>query len=331
MRLVQRPECKLCGHSGRVLYDRLQDRLFSAPGTWTLRECVNPACGVLWLDPEPAEEDLGLLYRSYYTHGGGPRRNGYLRHAFKTFSAGVLKGTPVIRDRKKLQHLYVDELEPGDLLEVGCGAGGRLRLFASMGWHVTGQDVDATAGSEAARESGVEVHVGPLAQLVERGRRFDAIVINHVIEHVLGPVDFLRSCFALLRPRGELICVTPNAHGWGHHAFGVNWMSLDPPRHITLFTIDALRAAARRAGFQSAELFTTCANAQVFAAGSLEIERKGRYDMHGVPPWRTELLSMVAQLRALHAFRKNSQSGDELVLRCQAQAVTQGVHYLHSH
>lgn len=304
---------------GKVLYAGLQDRLFSAPGTWSLRQCPQQSCGALWLDPEPSEEDMGLLYASYYTHGAQSSQRSRVRHAFRVLTAGLLKSTPIIRERKKLQHLFVDELKPGELLEVGCGAGGRLTLFASMGWHVMGQDVDAAAAAEAVRHSGAEVHVGPMVRLVELGRRFNVIVINHVIEHVLQPVEFLGTCLQLLRPGGEVICVTPNARSWGHRAYGVNWMSLDPPRHVTIFTIAALHAAARTAGFESPRLFTTCANAQAFATGSLEIARTGRYDMTGIPAWSTELRSAVAQLRALRAFRSDAESGDEIVLRCHVR------------
>jgi 2-polyprenyl-3-methyl-5-hydroxy-6-metoxy-1,4-benzoquinol methylase len=318
MRLLARSTCKLCGRPGRELYGGLHDRLFSAPGTWSLKECPEASCGLLWLDPEPGEEDIGLLYRSYYTHGAGPDRESGLRRLFRILLAQLLKGTPVIRDRKKLARLFVDEFKSGDLLEVGCGAGHRLAQFAQMGWRVLGQEIDAEAAAGAARQSGVAVHVGPLAELRERGLSFDVIVINHVIEHVVQPVDFLGTCLQMLRPRGEIICVTPNARSWGHGAFGSNWMSLDPPRHVSLFTAAALRTAARNAGFDSAQVFTTCANAQAFAAGSLEIANTGRYDMNRLPSWRTELLSVLAQLRALRAFLKNRDSGDELVLRCQA-------------
>lgn len=317
MKVVARSHCKVCGGAGKVRYAGLQDRLFSAPGTWNLMECPAADCGLLWLDPEPAEDDIGLLYGTYYTHGALASPESHVRHAFRMLSAGLLKATSVIRERKKLQHSYVDELAPGQLLEVGCGAGGRLAIFARMGWHVTGQDVDSAA-AEAARQSGVEIHVGPVSELRDRGRRFDAIVINHVLEHVARPIDLLHTCLQLLRPGGELICVTPNAWSWGHAAFGVNWMSLDPPRHLSLFTSAALRRAAQAAGISSAELFTSCANAQAFAAGSLEIERSGRYDMNGTLSWRAEILSVLAQLRALREFRENPQSGDELILRCQA-------------
>src|SRR5438093_674807 len=65
--VVEAALCPLCGASGRVRYSQLRDRSWSAPGTWSFRECV--ACGHLWLDPCPVAEEIGRLYASYYTHG----------------------------------------------------------------------------------------------------------------------------------------------------------------------------------------------------------------------------------------------------------------------
>jgi hypothetical protein len=96
-------------------------------------------------------------------------------------------------------------------------------------------------------------------------------------------------------------------------------MSLDPPRHISIFTPAAMRMASRMAGYESAELLTSCANVEAFALGSFEIAAKGRYDMDGAASWRSQALAAIAQLRALRAFRKDPQSGDELVLRCRIQ------------
>jgi SAM-dependent methyltransferase len=236
----------------------------------------------------------------------------------RAFYRNLLNATRINTERRKLQALFVDELPPGDLLEVGCGAGGRLPLFKALGWRVTGQDVDPVAANEAQRSTGAEVHIGSIEDLARAQRRFDAIVVNHVIEHVVDPVALLRVCRSMLRPRGSLICVTPNARSWGHRQFGANWMSLDPPRHISLFTPSALRMASRMAGYESEEVLTSCANVEAFALGSFEIAAKGRYDMNGATSWRSQALAAVAQFRALREFRKDPQSGDELVLRWRA-------------
>jgi 2-polyprenyl-3-methyl-5-hydroxy-6-metoxy-1,4-benzoquinol methylase len=322
MRTVPRPNCKLCGSTGEVLHADLRDRLFSAPGTWQLKRCSNAACGLLWLDPEASEEDVGLLYQGYYTHGASGDRKSALRQAlrspFRMAWAAMLRVTPISKERRRLETLFIDELPPGDLLEVGCGAGERLPLFAARGWRVTGQEVDPEAAAQARRIRGVEIHVGPVEELAARGRRFNAIVMNHVIEHVSDPVGLLRTCLSMLRPAGGLICVTPNAISWGYRAFGSDWIGLDPPRHLTMFAPTTLRAAARMAGHRDPEVSTSCANAQAFALGSFEMALTGRFDMRGRPSWRSKLLSVLAQFRALNEFRRNPDSGDELILRCRA-------------
>src|ERR1700693_5419422 len=68
IRTRPQPACLLCGTAGQVLYASLTDRLFSAPGLWQLKQCPSPGCGLVWPDPAPLEEDLGLAYQMYYTH-----------------------------------------------------------------------------------------------------------------------------------------------------------------------------------------------------------------------------------------------------------------------
>jgi hypothetical protein len=43
---------------------------------------------------------------------------------------------------------------------------------------------------------------------------------------------------------------TPNLEGVGHRVFGRDWVGLDPPRHLVLFTRRALVEALRGAGFE---------------------------------------------------------------------------------
>jgi rhamnosyltransferase len=318
LKTVPRPQCKFCGGAGEVLFEELRDRHLSAPGTWQLKRCRNPGCGLIWLDPEASAEDVEALYRDYYTHGVSDRSVGLVRSALRCAYGWALNATPIGRQRKRFEKLFVDDLPPGELLELGCGAGERLPVFAALGWRVTGQEIDAAAAAQARRTSGAEIYVGPVEELAARGRRFDAIVMNHVIEHAFDPVGLLRTCLAMLQPGGTLICVTPNAASWGCREFGANWIGLDPPRHVTMFAPSTLRAAARMAGHPQPEVSTSCANAQAFALGSFEMASRGRYDMRSRASWRSQLLSVLAQLRALNEFRRNPESGDELILRCRA-------------
>ena len=55
--------CYLCRSNGSVLFDGFADRLCSVPGSWKLRRCTDPTCGLVWLDPAPVEEDPHAAFR----------------------------------------------------------------------------------------------------------------------------------------------------------------------------------------------------------------------------------------------------------------------------
>jgi 2-polyprenyl-3-methyl-5-hydroxy-6-metoxy-1,4-benzoquinol methylase len=299
------------------LHAKLKDRLFAAPGRWNLSQCPAPGCGLIWLDPEPAADEIPGLYGSYYTHQFRPDAAGIFRRAVGRAYSAFLDLTRVGGERRRLRSVYLPFASGKTLLELGCGSGERLARLVELGWEVTGQEVDPTAAEGAARRTGVRVHVGPVEDLVAAGRRFDAVVMNHVIEHVLEPVALLASCRRLLAPDGDLISVTPNSRSWGYRQFGKDWLFLDPPRHIVLFNPDTLQRAARNAGFERISVWSTCANAQAVAEGSLKIASSGRHDMTHRLDLRTEWRAFLLQLEALRAFRADSMSGDELVIRCR--------------
>jgi SAM-dependent methyltransferase len=273
--------CPLCHAPGDVLYRDLRDRLFHAPGQWTLKHCR--ACVIAWLDPMP--DDLARAYENYYTHHESPAPSGSQRVYRR-----LLRLTPLYRERERLNLMFLDNVPPGRLLEVGCGSGQRLAAFRARGWQTEGQEIDSRAPEG--------VHIGPLHELALPESSYDAVVMNHVIEHVPDPVALLGECRRLLKPGGAFVATTPNLDSHGHRRFGETWVALDPPRHLHLFTPGSLQAVAGRAGFAHAEVWTTGARAVSIALGSLALQRQGRYDMLARPGLADSLRAVLFQLRA---------------------------------
>jgi SAM-dependent methyltransferase len=75
---------------------------------------------------------------------------------------------------------------------------------------------------------------------------FDLVTCQHVIEHIADPQTFLRAVGAFLRPGGRLLLVTPNARSLGHRLFRDDCYSLDPPRHLVLYTVPGIRRLVRQ-------------------------------------------------------------------------------------
>lgn len=312
------PNCFLCGTAGKVLYTNLTDRLFSAPGVWQIKRCPQAGCGLLWLDPVPIEDDLPLVYATYFTHE--PRAiaaRGAGRSLVHGLYRGLLCATGLARQRADFQSFYLRGTAPGRLLDVGCGEGGQLAGLQAMGWQVEGQDIDPAAAEQARIQHGLQVHVGSLHDVALPDAVFDVVTMSHLIEHVYDPVALLKECHRILKPGGSVVAVTPNVKSYGHECFQSNWMPLEPPRHLHMFSPTTLVRVARLAGFAEQECWTTAANAQFFAESSRNIERTGRHTVGTRPGLWLGLQTLAFQFwaMAVHAVRRDS--GDECVLRAR--------------
>ena len=325
IRTEPHPHCYLCGTAGDPLYQGLHDRLYAAPGEWSLRRCQNSACGLVWLDPMPLPSEVWKAYTNYYTHGGDngeQRAPGMRAHIF-----ALLKGTyrvalyltPFHSARRRLARMHLDGIKPGRLLEVGCGSGERLALLRSMGWEVVGQEVDASAAQHARDHYGVEVRVGSLEAIGLPEASFDAVVTNHVIEHVPDPVGLLAACNRFLKDGGLLCVVTPNIESYGRRHFGLSWMALDPPRHLYLFSPRTLMAVAEKVGISGGRCRTSAANAEIVAAGSIDIRVGGRHRLGTTSRFSHRIRAFLFQWRAWFVWLLQPDSGEECILWAKKQ------------
>jgi SAM-dependent methyltransferase len=292
-----------------------------------MRRCDDPGCGLLWLDPAPAEEDLPRAYAGYHTHtasrlrsawdaalrrwlreGHYAARFGYrVRQGWaKRLLALVLLPNPWIRE--ELDRL-IFSLEPrpgGQVLDVGCGSGRSLAELRDLGWQVEGVDFDPEAVAAAAQR-GLSVRVGSLEQHRYPPASLDAVLMSHVLEHVADPIGLLAEGRRILRPGGRLLLITPNGASLGHDRFGRDWRGLEPPRHLQVFTRGALAHAAARAGLRTAALRTTA-----YAAAWIHAEsRRGRGDAHP-SPYDAESRRFAREER--HLLARDPWAGEELWL-----------------
>lgn len=317
------PSCPLCGTPGTLIHIGMADRLFQVPGKWNSRKCESADCGLVWLDPMPLKEEIHKAYAVYYTHEdkGRPaasRRKKTWRIRLLRLHKRLLRALVGARREEENHYLmYLREVRPGRLLEIGCGNGRRLARLAALGWQVEGQEVDEKAWAAAQVNHPFHVHLGEVEALALASDSFDAVVMNHVIEHVHDPASLLTEARRLLKPGGALIVITPNAESQEHALFGQSWFSLDPPRHLHLFTPRALADLARRADFAAHETWTTSVNSDYVAASSLKI--RGLGDMKAtedpVAKERRLIAGLYFRLWAVHSRTSLPDSGEECVLR----------------
>ncbi len=282
IRADPKPRCPICNHEGRSLYRKQPDRLFGAKGNWNLKKCSVRDCGLIWLDPMPVADDIPELYQKYYTHDGaqtndihdvGSVKNLYhnaklaywsQRYGYEPcgpvsksslFLSYVFKMLPNRRADLDYPFKWLSSTPKGDLLELGCGAGGMIEKMREWGWNVTGVEPDAKA-VVVAQNKGLNVQCGNLMDCAFDEGCFDVIIMHHVFEHIENPVEILNECKKILRSNGLLLITTPNSESLGHMRFGRHWRGLEVPRHLMIYGVHSMKKLAGAVGMEEANVFS---------------------------------------------------------------------------
>jgi len=134
------------------------------------------------------------------------------------------------------------------ILDFGCHDGEKLVRLYRRGWDVAGIDLNEHAIAAArVRFPDGKFWCGDLLTL-RIDDRFDCIVSDNVVEHLLDPVAYLAALANLLKPGRELRIFVPNGAALSARIFGrhsaVYWM----PLHLNLFTKESLIRSLEKAG-----------------------------------------------------------------------------------
>lgn len=154
-------------------------------------------------------------------------------------------------------HVLTERPQPF-VLDVGCGAGANAREIRKLAPAATLLGIEPNAQAAAlARAACDEVFEGTLERWLdlESSRRFDAVLLSDVLEHVVDPLALLRRLGEVpgLRSAAWLVSV-PNYAVWYNRlrtlagSFSYTWSGLYDRTHVRFFTRRSLGELLRRAG-----------------------------------------------------------------------------------
>jgi 2-polyprenyl-3-methyl-5-hydroxy-6-metoxy-1,4-benzoquinol methylase len=301
--------CVLCSGTDFRFVVTGYDRMEARSDDFNYVRCVG--CGLLGLARLPALEQIPELYPSDYLS----IINSWKRDLDKPVNRLAIKYLygvdSVSRPRLaraifrllsgRIMHGIREPHGANRLLDVGCGSGELLDVYRSLGWQVCGIEISQQAGA-VCREKGLDVHQGTVFDAPFGTRRFDVILLSHVIEHVLDPIGVLRRVAELLAPRGQIVVTTPNARGIGFSIYGSCWLHLDAPRHIFLFDAHTIRLLAARAGLAVSRVVTQ-SNSQALADSRHYSKTQGRRLPHRFADRQALLRESARQRRPHRMYR----------------------------
>jgi 2-polyprenyl-3-methyl-5-hydroxy-6-metoxy-1,4-benzoquinol methylase len=79
--------------------------------------------------------------------------------------------------------------------------------------------------------------------------QFDAVTMEHVLEHVPSPRKTISEVHRVLKPGGQLVVRVPNGAGWETAVFRGKSAAADIPRHLWVFDSQTLTRLLEEYGF----------------------------------------------------------------------------------
>jgi 2-polyprenyl-3-methyl-5-hydroxy-6-metoxy-1,4-benzoquinol methylase len=162
------------------------------------------------------------------------------------------EGRNTQRNQQRLAVLLAHKTS-GNLLEIGCGMGGFLRL-AEQHFSVEGLDISKYAVQQIQPHFGSRIRVSNIEQHKLPARQYDAVVVFNILEHLRHPNKVIDRLFISLKPNGLILGSVPNNYSL---IGGVaTWIGnrIDHT-HISTFAPDVWMRIFRHAGFQKVDFF----------------------------------------------------------------------------
>jgi 2-polyprenyl-3-methyl-5-hydroxy-6-metoxy-1,4-benzoquinol methylase len=237
------PKCPICGGAKRQFFASGFDfEIETCRNRWDFWQC--DFCSAVWLDPRPAVSELATIYPPTY----------YAYQIEQKVSPLSLRGKEILDRVKFAGVLRTIGTEPRSFLDIGCGNGRYMDVFAKR-------------GISKSSIYGLELSDSQIKELQLKGYKafkrrvedceeippgsIDLATMFHVIEHVADPIAVIERIGTWLSDGGHLVIETPNIDSIDARIFQRSfWGGYHIPRHWTLFNETSLRRLFETAGLK---------------------------------------------------------------------------------
>lgn len=183
---------------------------------------LDPQLEMLITDPKPIHIEKYYDSTSYISH----------TDASTSFMDKMYQLIKKYNLRKKVRQVKHYTNDGHSLLDVGAGTGDFLRSAEAQGWNTKGVEPSPKARN-VAKKKGIHLEER-LADV--KGKKFDAITLWHVLEHMPDLENSFRELSALLEEKGTLFIAVPNYKSFDAQFYGRYWAAYDVPRHLWHFS-----------------------------------------------------------------------------------------------
>ncbi|MBL8807276.1 MAG: class I SAM-dependent methyltransferase [Rhodospirillales bacterium] len=242
-------KCRICGGAAGERHVACE-MMYGSREAFGYFECAE--CGTLQIEAVPG--DLARYYPSgYYSLDGTlpkqPSLKRRLAAAWAYSRDGGLAGwlCHALKPNPEMRLLGELGIAKDDaILDVGCGRGARVARLRQFGFA-------RAEGIDPHLDQDIEMHgrkIARRARLEDVRGLYRLVMFHHSFEHLPDPHAALEAARALLAPDGRILIRVPTCSSQAWTDYGTDWVQLDPPRHLFLFSRDGFRRLAAAHGLK---------------------------------------------------------------------------------
>ena len=101
----------------------------------------------------------------------------------------------------------------GRFFSVGCGNGVEIMVAKKRGWTTEGYEINEEWARKLSNVHSADIYSGDFLSLPVKNNNYECLYINHVIEHLKEPHNYIKKMYAMLKPGGILYIGVPNING----------------------------------------------------------------------------------------------------------------------
>jgi 2-polyprenyl-3-methyl-5-hydroxy-6-metoxy-1,4-benzoquinol methylase len=226
---VHRDSCPVCGSRYLTPVFTVIDH-FLTKESFEILECNE--CQLRFTQDAPSKNSIGRYYSSdnYISHGSDNKKPvDRIYHMVRNRTLAIKRSLVCKATRKKA----------GRLLDIGAGTGAFVDFMRRSGWDAAGAEPDQKAVANAKAVYGLELM--NTESLFALDRRFDAITMWHVLEHVHDLHEYMQLLKSLKTDDGKIFIAVPNYLSKDAQTYGKWWAAYDVPRHLYHFSPESMR------------------------------------------------------------------------------------------
>jgi 2-polyprenyl-3-methyl-5-hydroxy-6-metoxy-1,4-benzoquinol methylase len=249
-------KCKICGNSKNNKLYEVKEMMFGFRDIFDYYECSE--CGCLQISEFP--QNISKYYPSnYYSFQKLKSPNNLKkflikkRNCFFLNKSGILGYFLINIFPPPYLYSVIKECVNSNsrILDVGCGHAEFLKSLGDDGFKSL-IGADPFIEEDISYPNGVEVVKKYISEL---DGKFDLILFNHSFEHIPDPNETMNSVYNLLSEEGICIIRIPTVSSFSWKQYNVNWVQLDAPRHLFLYSIDSIKLLASKSGLVLKKFF----------------------------------------------------------------------------